>query len=90
MSAATTPSAVLSFSARMASIFVPAETAASMIASMLDWAFSVFQASVNVPSAGPRILMSPEATLAFRPAWSQPCGRNVLALGSPGSPLMST
>src|SRR4029079_13981929 len=75
--AAATPSAVLSFSARIASILVLLELAWSMMASMFAWAFSVFQASVNVPSAGPKILMSPESTLALRPASSQPCGRKV-------------
>src|SRR5439155_12565283 len=88
--AAATPSAVLSFSARMASILVPSATALSMIASMFDWAFSVFHASVNVPSGPFRSLMSPEATLSFRPAWSQPWGRKVEAFGSPGSPLIRT
>src|SRR5206468_1063267 len=44
--AAATPRAVLSFSASTASIFWPAALAWSMIASMLAWAFSVFQASV--------------------------------------------
>ena len=81
---------MLSFSSRMASIFCPDELALSMIVSMFAWAFSVFQASVNVPPAGPMILMSPEAILSLRPAWSQPCGRNVEAFGSPGSPLIRT
>jgi hypothetical protein len=57
---------------------------------MLDWAFSVFHASVNVPSGPLRILILPASTAALRPASFQPWGRNVDAFGSPGSPLIRT